>query len=284
MHPVSEWVEDFGLLELVNAGVAPMTIVDSHKARFWGQFFENLDVREDLALRRGGEIAWAIRKSSPQLKQELNAFVRKHRKGTLFGNVVYKRYLEDNRWVANTLDAQGQLRFHELEKLFQRYGAQYDLDWLLLAAQAYQESGLDQSRRSRAGAIGVMQLLPATAREVGFPDIDDVENNIHAGVRYLRRVMDHYLADQDIDPAQRQLLALAAYNAGPTRIRRLRGKAEAAGLDPNVWFQNMEVVAARHIGAEPVRYVSNIVKYYVAYHLLAQRAELGQSPTPVSRQ
>jgi membrane-bound lytic murein transglycosylase MltF len=129
-----------------------------------------------------------------------------------------------------------------------------------------------------------MQLLPATAREVGFPDIDDVENNIHAGVRYLRRVMDHYLADPDIDPAQRQLLALAAYNAGPTRIRRLRGKAEAAGLDPNVWFQNMEVVAARHIGAEPVRYVSNIVKYYVAYHLLAQRAELGQSPTPVSRQ
>lgn len=284
LHPVSEWVEDFGLLELVNAGVAPMTIVDSHKARFWGQFFENLDVREDLALRSGGEIAWAIRKSSPQLKQELNAFVRKHRKGTLFGNVVYKRYLEDNRWVANTLDAQGQLRFHELEKLFQRYGAQYDLDWLLLAAQAYQESGLDQSRRSRAGAIGVMQLLPATAREVGFPDIDDVDNNIHAGVRYLRRVMDHYLADQDIDPAQLQLLALAAYNAGPTRIRRLRGKAEAAGLDPNVWFQNMEVVAARHIGAEPVRYVSNIVKYYVAYHLLAQRAELGQSPTPVSRQ
>ncbi len=160
---------------------------------------------------------------------------------------------------------------------------------LLIAAQAYQESGLDQSRRSRAGAVGVMQLMPAAARDVGITDIDDVENNIHAGVKYLRHVMDRYLADESIDPAQRHLLALAAYNAGPSRIRRLRGKAETAGLDPDVWFQNVEVLAARHVGAEPVHYVSNIVKYYVAYHMLAQRAELqpaleAQSPTPVSRQ
>ncbi len=272
--PASEWVEDSGLLDLVNTGVLPMTVVDSHKARFWAQFFEHTEVREDLAVRTGGEIAWAIRKSSPQLKQELDAFVRKHRKGTLFGNVLYKRYLENNRWAAETLDSQFQLRFHELAHLFRLYAERYDMDWLLIAAQAYQESGMDQSRRSRAGAVGVMQLLPIAAREVGITDIDEVENNIHAGVKYLRHVMDHYLADPSIDPGQRHLLALAAYNAGPSRIRRLRRQAETAGLDPDVWFQNVEVLTARHVGAEPVRYVSNIVKYYVAYHMLAQREEL----------
>jgi membrane-bound lytic murein transglycosylase MltF len=139
---------------------------------------------------------------------------------------------------------------------------------------------MDQNRRSRAGAVGVMQLLPTSAGEVGITDIDDVESNIHAGVKYLRHVMDHYLADESIDPAQRHLLALAAYNAGPSRIRRLRGKAETAGFDPDVWFQNVEVLAARHVGAEPVRYVSNIVKYYVAYHMLAQRAELQPAVEP----
>jgi membrane-bound lytic murein transglycosylase MltF len=271
--PVSDWIEDHGLLELVHTGVLPMTVVDSHKARFWAQFFGDLRVREDLAVREGGEIAWAFRKSSPKLAEAINAFVRKHRKGTLFGNVLFKRYLEDNRWVADTLDSQGELRFHEMADLFRKYAEQYDLDWLLIAAQAYQESRLDQSLRSRAGAVGVMQLMPATARAVGFADVTGVDDNVHAGVKYLRHVMDEYFADEDLDPAQRQLLALAAYNAGPTRVRQLRRKAEPAGLDPDVWFQNVEVLAARHVSAEPVRYVSNIVKYYVAYHMIAQQME-----------
>jgi membrane-bound lytic murein transglycosylase MltF len=271
--PTSEWVEDNGLLELVNTGSLPMTVVDNHKARFWSQFFDRIQVREDLAVRTGGEIAWAFRKNSPAFAEEINAFVRKHRKGTLFGNVLYKRYLQDNRWVRNALHPEEQLRFREMADLFRLYAERYDLDWLLIAAQAYQESRLDQSQRSRAGAVGVMQLLPSTAREIGIGGIDDVENNIHAGVKYLRHVMDTYLDDDAIDPVQRQLLALAAYNAGPSRIRQLRRKAGAAGLDPDVWFQNIEVLAARHIGAEPVRYVSNIMKYYVAYRLLAQQIE-----------
>jgi membrane-bound lytic murein transglycosylase MltF len=277
--PVSDWIEDHGLLELVHTGVLPMTVVDSHKARFWAQFFDGLHAREDLAVREGGEIAWAYRKSSPQLKEAVNAFVRKHRKGTLFGNVIFKRYLEENQWVADTLDSRGELRFRELADVFRKYGEQYDLDWLLIAAQAYQESRLDQSLRSRAGAVGVMQLLPATARAVGFNDITSVDDNVHAGVKYLRHVMDEYFADEGLDPSQRQLLALASYNAGPTRVRNLRRKAEPAGLDPDVWFQNVEVLAARHVGAEPVRYVSNIVKVYVAYHMLAQQMEEGSGLT-----
>jgi membrane-bound lytic murein transglycosylase MltF len=160
-----------------------------------------------------------------------------------------------------------------MSDLFRKYGEQYGLDWLLVAAQAYQESRLDQKLSSRAGAVGVMQVLPATARQMGINDLHDLESNVHAGVKYMHHLMETYFADMPLDPRQRELMALAAYNAGPGRIRRLRRLAESAGLDPDVWFQNVEVLAARHVGAEPVRYVSNITKYYLTYKLLAQRVE-----------
>jgi membrane-bound lytic murein transglycosylase MltF len=277
--PSSEWVEDSGLIELVQSGALPMTIVDAHKARFWGQFFDSIEVREDLVLREGGEIAWAIRKDSPKLKEELDGFIRRHRKGTLFGNVIYKRYLEDNEWIENALDPAGQLKFEGMEPLFRRYAEQYDLDWLLIAAQAYQESRLNQDLTSRAGAVGVMQVLPATGREMGFKDVNDLESNVHAGVKYLRHVIDTYFPLTELDARQAHLLALAAYNAGPTRLRRVRLKTEAKGLDPDVWFHNVEVLAARHIGAQPVHYVRNITKYYLAYRLAEQRAELADATT-----
>jgi membrane-bound lytic murein transglycosylase MltF len=140
---------------------------------------------------------------------------------------------------------------------------------MLVAAQAYQESGLDHSKRSRAGAVGVMQVLPTTAasRQVGIPDIDDLENNIHAGVKYLHFLAEHYFNDPEMDALNRGLFTFAAYNAGPTRIQRLRREAKQRGLDPNRWFENVEVVVAEQVGSEPVRYVSNIYKYYVAYKL-----------------
>jgi membrane-bound lytic murein transglycosylase MltF len=264
---VDERYEDHDILEMVNAGLLPMTVVDRHKARFWDQFFDRIEVREDLLLREGGEIAWAIRKDSPRLAETLNAFVRDHRKGTLFGNVVFDRYLEQTHWVEQALDTEDRERFDRLAGLFRKYAGEYDLDWLLVAAQAYQESGLDPDRRSRAGAIGVMQLRPAAAREVGIDDVRGIDDNIHAGVKYLRHVMDRYFDDESLDPFERQLFGLAAYNAGPSRIRALRGKTAEAGLDPDRWFGNVEVLAARHVGSEPVRYVGNITKYYLAFSL-----------------
>jgi membrane-bound lytic murein transglycosylase MltF len=259
---------DEDLLEMVNAGMLPMTIIDDHKARAWSGVFEEIVLHPDLAVRTGGEIAWAIRKDSPRLAESINAFIRKHREGTLFGNVVYDRYLGNVKWVENAHDPAGRERFREMEALFKEYGERYSIDWLLLAAQAYQGSRLDQSKRSRRGAVGVMQLMPAAAKQVGISGIDQLENNIHAGVKYMRHIMDHYLADEGLDPTQRSLLALAGYNAGPSRIKRLRHKAKKAGLDPNVWFDNVEVVTARAIGSEPVRYVGNIAKYYVAYKMI----------------
>jgi membrane-bound lytic murein transglycosylase MltF len=276
LEQAEPFLEDHDLLEMVHAGMLELAVVDSHKAELWARVFDGLQPRPDLAIRRGGQIAWAFRRGSPQLREVLDEFVRKHREGTLFGNVVYNRYLKDATWVRNALDAGGRDRFRELAELFRQYGERYGIDWVLVAAQAYQESGLDPSRRSRAGAVGVMQLRETAAEEVGIRDISDLENNVHAGVKYLRHLIDEYFDDPGLDPFDRQVFALAAYNAGPTRIRRLRREAESKGLDPNVWFDNVEVIVARRVGREPVRYVGNILKYYVAYKLALEKT--GQRP------
>jgi membrane-bound lytic murein transglycosylase MltF len=274
-----EFLQDEDLLEMVNAGLVPTVIVDSHKAGFWKQIFSNITVHEDLAVRSGGRIGWAFRKQSPQLEEVVNAFVAKHRKGTLMGNVVLNRYLKSTKWVRNALGDEDRARFERTVGIFENYGERYGFDPLMLAALAYQESRLDQSVRSAAGAVGIMQLLPSTAADpnVGIPDITTVENNIHAGTKYLRFLRDRYFSDPAVDELDQTLFSFAAYNAGPARVRQLREEAARTGLDPNVWFGSVEHVAARRIGRETVQYVSNIAKYYVAYRLASRHFEIRES-------
>ena len=276
LAPVAEHLEDEDLLELVNAGLLPMVVVDSHKANFWAQIFDDITVRGDLAVNTGGEIAWAFRQDSPELREVVDAFVETHRAGTLMGNIVLQRYLRNTQWVRNSLTAVELERFRSMVDLFRQYAGTYEFDWLLVAAQGYQESRLDQSVVSRVGAIGVMQLLPTTAADpnVGIPDIDELEPNIHAGVKYLRFLRDRYFADDAVDALNQALFSFAAYNAGPARVARLRRQAGDLGYDPNVWFRNVENVAAKEIGRETVQYVSNIYKYYIAYRRIADTLAL----------
>ncbi len=274
--PMEEFLQDEDLLEMVNAGLIPTTVVDSHKADFWRQVFSDITVHSDLAIRKGGTIAWAFRKGSPQLAEAVNAFVKQHKKGTLLGNVVLNRYLKSTTWARNALSDEDRARFESTVGIFRKYGERYGFDHLMLAALAYQESRLDQSAHSAAGAVGMMQLLPTTAADpiVGIPDISTVDNNIHAGTKYLRWLRDTYCSDPEIDDLDQTLLTFASYNAGPGRVRQLREEAASSGLDPNVWFGNVEHVAARRIGRETVQYVSNIAKYYVAYRLASRHFEV----------
>jgi len=147
------------------------------------------------------------------------------------------------------------------------------MDHLLMMAQGYQESLLNQELRSRVGAIGVMQLMPATGALMKVGDITRLEPNIHAGVKYMRTLIDQYYPNDPEDRLNRGLFALASYNAGPSRIQHLRREAAKRGLDPNVWFNNVEWVAAEKHGAETVTYVSHIYKYYIAYTLVTEDAE-----------
>jgi len=270
-----EMFEDEDLLEMVNAGLIPMIVMDSHKAQFWAQIFDNIKVRQDIAVRTGGEIAWAFRKNSPKLKAVVNEFVKDHKKGTLFGNILLKRYLRDTKYVKNSTAQEEMKKFRSMVALFEKYAGHYDFDYLMVGAMAYQESGLDQSKRSPAGAVGVMQLLPTTAADpnVGIPDIEKLDKNIHAGTKYLRFIVDRYFKDESMDDVNKMLFAFASYNAGPARVSSLRDKTAAMGLDPNVWFHNVEVVAAKEIGRETVQYVSNIYKYYIVYRRLVDQRD-----------
>lgn len=268
-----EQLEDEDLLEMVNAGLLEWAVVDDYKAGIWADIFENLTVRNDLVFRSGGQIGFAIRKNSPQLAAMLNEFLKTNKQGTLKGNMLINQYLKNFDWAKNALEASDYQRFQDIVDIFSRYGTQYGVEYLMVAAQGYQESRLDQSARSHAGAIGIMQLLPTTAADpnVGIPDITKAEPNIHAGVKYLDFIRKRYFSDPEMDKFNQTMFAFAAYNAGPARVAKLRTKAAEQGYDPNVWFDNVEVMASRDIGSETVQYVANILKYYLAYKLTLQK-------------
>ena len=153
-----------------------------------------------------------------------------------------------------------------------------------MAAQGYQESTLDQNVKSPVGAIGVMQVMPPTGKELKVGDIRKLEPNIHAGVKYMRFMIDTYFKDEPMTRLNKGLMAFAAYNAGPGRLRQLRRETAQRGLDPNVWFGNVERIASERIGRETVTYVSNIYKYYVTYRLLtAQRERARRSEGEASK-
>lgn len=271
-----ERLEDEDLLEMLNAGVAPMLILDNHKAEFWGKILKNIKLHPKAFVHSEGSIAWAFRKKSPKLKEVINAYVKKNKKGTLHGNMLFNQYLKDTKYMNNPVATKERERFQKTVKFFKVYAQKYDFNYLLLTALAYQESRLDQSAKSHVGAVGVMQILPSTAsdKNVNIKNIKQVENNIHAGTKYLRFMIDRYFNDDSIDKLNQWLLAFASYNAGPARVAQLRKEAKEMGLNPNVWFQNVEVVAAKRIGRETVQYVSNIYKYYVVYSLLAEKGKL----------
>jgi membrane-bound lytic murein transglycosylase MltF len=266
-------LEDDDVLEMVNAGLVPITVVDDYLAVFWSQVFAGIQVHQDVAVRSGGNLAIAFRKNNPRLREVVNQWIKKHGKGDAFRNVLERRYLKSVTYAKNAAADAERRKFQAVVELFKKYGAQYNLDYLLMAAQGYQESTLDQSVKSPVGAIGVMQVMPPTGKELKVGDITQVDANVHAGVKYMRFMMDQYFADEPMDQLNKGLMTFASYNAGPGRVRQLRREAEKRGLNPNIWFGNVERVASERIGRETVTYVSNIYKYYITYRLLSNQRD-----------
>jgi len=265
-----ENLEDDDLLEMVNAGLVPGTVVDNYLAQFWAKILPKIVLGEQAPLRTGGSLAIAIRKGSPKLAASLNEFISKNGLNSAIGAVLNQRYLQNAAYVKNAASNAERRKFEASAEIFRKYGRQYHFDYLMMAAQGYQESRLDQAARSRAGALGVMQLLPATGKDQGVGDISQIDPNIHAGVKYMAFMEHRYFANEPMDNVNKALFTFAAYNAGPAMVRKLRQEAQARGLNPNVWFGNVEQVAAEQIGVETVTYVSNIFKYYVAYKLITE--------------
>jgi membrane-bound lytic murein transglycosylase MltF len=279
-----EDLQDDDLLEMVNAGLVGIVVVDRYQALLWAQVFKKLKPHKGVVVNKGGDIAWMIRKESPKLRAEIAAFAKAYGQKSEFGNALLKKYAGSPRIVKPATSASEIKKFNATVAFFRKYGAQYDMDYLLMMAQGYQESLLDQNAVSQVGAIGVMQIMPATGKEMDTGDITKVEPNIHAGVKYMNFMRDQFFADQPMDARNKILFSFAAYNAGPSRVLKLQKEAEKRGLNPYVWFNNVEIIAGQRIGEETVTYISNIYKYYVAYTLLEeQRAQQQNARTRMSR-
>ncbi len=262
-----EWLESEDILEMVNAGLVKATVVDHYLAEIWQPLYKAIRINDSIAINNGGELAWACRKNSPELQSVMSTFMRQHKVGTTFGNIQVAKYIRNSDIVHNATSVKEMRKFINLVKHFRKYGGSYNFDYLMLMAQGYQDSRLNQKARSKKGAVGVMQLLRSTAADpaVGIPHIDRYAGrNIEAGAKYLRFLTENYLNEEQITPVNKTLLAFAPYNAGPGNLRKFCRLAEKSGYDPDVWFQNVEWASARIVGQETVRYIANIYKYYLA--------------------
>jgi len=268
-----EVLADEDILEMVNAGIVPATVANDYIAEFWQQVFPNIVLNKGAAVRTDSQIGMMVRKNSPQLLSELNAFLARYPEGSRERNVLFQKYLKNVKYAKPATSQTERAKFDQVINFLRKYSDKYNLDYLLMGAQGYQESTLDQSVKSAVGATGIMQVMPSTGKDMKVGDITQLEPNIHAGVKYMRFMMDQFYAKEPMDTLNKALFTFASYNAGPGRMRQLRALAAKRGLDPNVWFNNVELVVAEKIGRETVQYVSNIYKYYLAYKLLTEQRE-----------
>jgi len=257
------------LIEMVNAGIYPMTVAQSVQMALWSQVFDAVKTRDDLVVADNLELVWALRKGTPQLKTFADDFIRAHALGTSFGNTLLRRYLKSPTYVRNATAKSEMAKFAATANIFKKYSDQYDFDYLLMVAQGYQESRLDNKLKSPVGAVGIMQVRPETAAgpPIKVKNVQELDNNIHAGTLLIHYLINDYFNEPGLDPVNKALFAFAAYNCGPARVRQCRAKAKELGFDPNKWFGNVEVAVAQKVGMETTQYVANIYKYYVAYKL-----------------
>jgi membrane-bound lytic murein transglycosylase MltF len=268
------YLESEDILEMVNSGAIPFSAMVEDVARLWSNVMPGLVLYDKIPLATNISYGWVFRKESPKLKAAADEFLKQNAKGTLIGNTLYNKYVKNANLLPEIYSKTTYSKVNALKAPFLKYATRYQLDWLLLVAQGYQESGLNQELVSNRGAVGIMQVLPSTAAGKPFyiRNINKVDSNVHAGVKFMRYLIDKHFSDTGIDLLNRHLLALAAYNAGPARVAQLRKMAKEKGLNPNLWFDNVEIIAAQEIGQETVQYVSNIYKFYASYRALSYYA------------
>lgn len=266
---------DNELVEGVQNGIYPATILNSAKSKIWQWIFPNIVFHSEYPLSQDDTINWAVHSNNKELLETLNQFIALYNNKTPQGQKLQAIYLSPQASTvakydkSHNVDTMG-LKFADFEKyknLFQKYGERYDLDWRLLLCQAYQESSLKQNVRSERGAVGILQVSPTLAKQFhnGEYSFDSLEGNVQVGTMYLRYIIDSYFKDFYLDSYNQMAFALAAYNAGPGRIAFYRKEAAKRGLDGNVWFGNVEKIVAEKGLKETIIYVSNILKRYQAY-------------------
>ncbi|MCJ8274880.1 MAG: membrane-bound lytic murein transglycosylase MltF, partial [Psychrosphaera sp.] len=271
--------------ELLIAQVADkkidVTIADSNLVGIEQRFRENLHV--SITLQEKVPYAWAVRKHNPQLLNALNAFIKKEYRGTFY-NVVKTRYFGNKKRQKNYREnrIQPDSDLSPYDDLVKDAAREHQFDWRLITSQMFQESRFNPKAKSSAGALGLMQVLPRTAKELGYDNLTNPEESIKAGIQYLDWTRDRF--SDDIPVQQRLFFALAAYNAGYGHVKDAQRLAKKMNLKPDVWFNHVEKAMlllqkpkyykkARFgycRGSEPVNYVRNIQQRYLGYLDMAQ--------------
>jgi len=254
-------LEDEDVLEMLNAGLFDFTVVDSWKAKLWAQTVPQIKVRDDIVLRTGGTIGWAIRKQSPKLQAELEGFYKTaSQQGLIEARLAnYQARLKE---IATTYTGPASKRFAQTLTLFRKYGKQYSFDPLMLAIDGLQESQLRQSAGSHT----------ATAAQTTLPSTEQLAQDVQDRTRYIDQLMTKNFPDAKFSEIDRTLFTFASYKSGAENIERMRKEAEKRGLDPNQWFNNVEQVTAANYGMLSTAYVRNILKCKVAYQLIGAEA------------
>ena len=278
-----ETMETEEIIAKVASGEYDLTLSDNHILNIELTWRE--DIKAAFPLGQPRKNAWVVRNKNNQLLVAINEFIEKEYKG-LFYNITYKKYFKNPHKIKkhkqDRVDLNPDGSISPYDKLVRKYAEQYGFDWRLIVSQMYQESRFNSEARSWAGAKGLMQVMPGTAKELQLTGLEDPETGIHAGIKYMEWVRNRF--EQELDVRDRMWFALAGYNAGSGHIKDARRLARQQGLDPNRWFNNVEnallllskqeyAKKARHgyvRGLEPVKYVREIKDRYNAYIRLVQ--------------
>ncbi len=256
------------LLEVASADIFPYVIVDSHTADIWSKVLPNIKVNPDIQASSGNRIAWAVRKENPQLLASINEYFANDKNAALdVAKKLIAKYYGRTQWIVDPNGNAYTAKMRQYAAIIRDLSSPYHFDWLMVAALAFHESRFNETLVSPTGAVGLMQVLPATAKQMGFKNVRPPRENLHAGIRYMDLLRAKAFADSAIPESEKIYFILAAYNAGPNRVNRVRAIAQQMGLDPNKWFGNVEYAAMQAMGDETLNYVANVSKYYTAYKL-----------------
>ena len=268
------------LIEMVVDGKIEYTVADYNIASINASYYPELDINVPMSFSQ--RIGWALSKDTPELLSALNKWLVVIKSKRDF-NVIYERYFENKKdfrkRVGDDYYSMESGMVSKYDDLIKKYAAKMDWDWRLVSALVYQESQFNPQAKSWAGAQGLMQLMPATAKELGVTDRTNPEDNIKGGTKYLKEMWENW--DDIPDSTQRIKFAMASYNCGYYHVRDAMRLAEADQLEYKYWddqiekyilklsdpeFFNNPVVHYGYVrGMEPFTYVSEIFERYEHY-------------------
>ena len=263
-----EWVDPTlaveDVLEMVQAGIFHLTIVEQPIAERWATLMPKLRFDRKVLVSAPDAMHWYVRRDASMLRASIDRFLAGY-KAPADQDVAFERVYRRLYRVHYPLARADRQKLEKLRPVLQKHARQQGMDWLNLAALAFKESTLDPDAKGSGGATGLLQITPSAAQRVGVSNIQNVDNNVQAGAKYLALIRRKFFASPKLNERERMAFVLAAYNMGPERVQSMRAEAKRRGLNPNQWFFQVERIAMEQVGMGAVSYVNSVNKYYLAF-------------------